>query len=150
MSQFYAKRTFFNWFAGRKAIYPPSPSQISTSNRLFPTYITRTGELHDHILAKEPLLVNFTIMADPQCNKLTQSLFDVLSSSKLYPNDFPVNLINVSAEDLEARDMMLTYGISHLPLVVCLKKQILHSKYVPSDLNRPLNQEVIEWLSTLK
>lgn len=149
MSQVYARRTFFNWFAGRRAIYPPSPSQITTRNRLFPTYITRTGELHDHLLAKEPLLVNFTIMADPQCNKLTQSLFDVLSNQKLYPNDYPVNLINVSADDLEARDMMLTYGVSHLPLVVCLKKQLLHSKYVPGDLNGSLNSEVILWLRSL-
>lgn len=143
------RRTFFSWFAGRRAIYPPTPAQITTRNRLFPTYITRTAELQDHLLGKDPLLVNFTVMADPQCNKLTQSLFDVLSSSKLYPNSYPVSLINISAEDLEAREMMLNYGISHIPLVICLKKQLLHSKYVPSDINQPQNPEVIKWLKSL-
>lgn len=118
------------WF-GRRAIYPPTT--IDTNNRLFPSYIATQGELHDLLLFKEPLILNFTIMADPRANKLTQALYDILGSASIYPLDskkHPCNMVSISSDTDGGREMMLTYGVNKIPSVVSLHKQIPNGRYV--------------------
>ena len=139
---------FFNWGIN-KTIYPPN--NTTTDNRLFPTYVYDRNELHDVILFKEPLLLNFTYQGDKKCNKLTQSLFDILAYKENYPLDSkknPVNLANISCDTPGARDMMLTYGINKVPSILCLHKQIPYDKYVPKDLEAGVNEkELKDWIA---
>lgn len=143
-------RTFlFGFFAkyNKKLIYPPSPSEITTKNRLFPTYIENSTELGTLVLTKEPLLLNFTLPGDENCNKVTGALFDILANSKKYPLDSskPVGLANIACDSAGGRELMLTYAVSKLPSVVLLKKQMVYDRFVPGNLNT-VGDELIEWI----
>lgn len=149
------KQSFFtNYFQkwNKTLIYPPQPEEITTQNRLFPTYIENTGELHNHLLFKEPLILNFTYPGDSNANKLTSKLFDILSNDKQYPldsNKFPVNLVNISCDSAGGRDILLTYGIGVVPSLLLLKKQMPYDKYQPKDLSKGVNEaELLEWIKT--
>ncbi|CAK7896460.1 hypothetical protein CAAN1_04S06920 [[Candida] anglica] len=127
-----ASQMFFTggWF-NQKTIYPPT--DITTQNRLFPTYINSQNELHDLLLFKEPLVLNFTYMADPKSNKLTQALYNILGYKERYPlnsNTNPVNLASISCDTPGGRDLMLTYGVNKVPSLVALHKQIPTARYV--------------------
>lgn len=141
---------FFNWGRNR-TIYPPDV--ITTKNRLYPTYIIRNAEIQDVVLTKAPLLLNFTYQGDKNCNRLTQALFDLLSDAKKYPLDsskYPVELANVACDSPEARELMLTYGVSKVPSVVCLKKQIPIDLYVPGDISSGFNEEHLsDWIKRI-
>lgn len=134
------------WKSG-KTIYPPS--NITTKNRLFPTYVYNQNELHDLLLFKEPLILNFTIMADPKSNKLTQALYDILGNKDQYPlnsNTNPCNLASVAVDSEDGRDLMLTYGVNKIPSLVCLHKQIPVGRYVSptEDINY---EDLKRWIS---
>lgn len=123
-SQFF----FFGGWKNRKIIYPPT--DITTKNRLFPTYVNNQGELHDLLLFKEPLILNFTIMAEERSNKLTLSLFQLLGYKENYPEGSkPCNLASISSDSEDGREMMLTYGVNTLPSLVCLHNQIPVGRY---------------------
>lgn len=142
---------FFNW--SNKTIYPPSPSSITSKNRLFPNYISSQSELQNYLLFKEPLLLNFTIQADPKCNNLTQSMFDILANESKYPLDshkWPVNLLNITCDSLEAKDLMLTYGVNNIPTIVCLKKQIPVGQYEVKDALSIDETDLLNWIKSLK
>lgn len=148
------RRTFFNgWFKNwtpNKVIYPPAPSMITTNNRLYPNYITTTGELQDLILVKHPLILNFTIQGDHNCNKLTSILFDVLSNKDKYPlGDFEVHLANITCDTSDTRDLMLSYGVNKIPSLVKLDKQLPSDSLVPNlDI---INEEVVkDWLRSFR
>lgn len=141
---------FFNW-GMNKTIYPPD--KTTTENRLFPTYVQDRNELHDLVLFKEPLLLNFTYQGDKKCNKLTQALFDILAYKENYPLDSkrnPVNLANLSCDMPGVRDLMLTYGINRVPSVVCLHRQIPVDKYIPRNLEAGVDeQELKNWIQSI-
>lgn len=148
------KRTFFNgWFKNwtqNKVIYPPSPSLITTQNRLYPNYITKASELQDLILIKHPLILNFTVSGDPRCNKLTSILFDVLANKDKYPLDtFEVHLANITCDEPEAKDLMLTYGVNKIPSLVKLEKQLPVDSFVP-NVDSVSEETIQEWLKTFK
>ncbi|CUM65478.1 uncharacterized protein PRCAT00003122001 [Priceomyces carsonii] len=140
--------TFFKGWGGQRIIYPPAPEDITTNNRLYPVYISNRNELHDIILAKEPLILNFTY-ADPKSNRISQSLFDILADKNKYPLDFPVNLANIWADTPGGRELMLTYVVGKIPTLVLLKKQILVDSYVPNSDNFR-EQDLRAWLSQIK
>ncbi|EGV63933.1 hypothetical protein PSN45_003990 [Yamadazyma tenuis] len=147
------KRSFFGFFSGwtsGKTIYPPHPSQFTTQNRIYPNYVTSHNELNDLILVKHPLILNFTVQADPNYNKLTSTLFDILSDKSKYPlGDFEVHLANITCDSLEAKDIMMTYGVNKLPSLVRLEKQLVVDVISP-NLDTVSDQTVIEWLKTFK
>lgn len=150
----FQKRPFFTqlfkqW--NKKLIYPPEPSQITTQNRLFPTYVENAGELHDLLLFKYPLLVNFTYPGEPKANRLTQALFDVLSDLKKYPLDlakFPVGLSNVAVDSEGGRHLMLTYSVGKVPSVLLLSKQMPVDRYVPLNLDGDVEVELSAWIKS--
>lgn len=145
-------RTFFSWFTkyNKKLIYPPSPSQISTKNRLFPTYIESPTELGTLVLTKDPLLLNFTFPGDPECNKVTQALFDTLSDSKRYPLDIlkPVELASIAVDSQGGRELQQTYAVGKIPTVVLLKKQMVADRFVPRSTDR-VGDELQEWIKSI-
>lgn len=137
---------FKSW--GNPIVYPPSPREITTNNRLFETYVSNANELHDLILFKEPLLLNFTY-SDKKINKVTQSLFDILADKLQYPLNFPINLANISADTEGGRELMLTYSVGKIPTLLLLKNQLPGEKYVP-EVDNFYKQDLINWLSTIK
>lgn len=145
-------RTFFGWFTkyNKKLIYPPPPSQISTRNRLFPTYIESPTELGTLVLTKDPLLLNFTFPGDPECNKVTQSLFDILSNSKQYPLDSskPVELANIACDSVGGRELQHTYAVGKIPSIVLLKKQMVADRFIPTSTDR-VGEELKLWIKTI-
>ncbi|ODV66342.1 hypothetical protein HYPBUDRAFT_140547 [Hyphopichia burtonii NRRL Y-1933] len=144
------RRTFFlfNYF-GQKIIYPPDVKNITTENRLFPTYIESNNELHNHLLFKYPLILNFTYPGDKNCNKLTKPLFDVLSDSKKYPSNSPaVGLVNISCDTEGGRDIMSTYAINKVPTLLLLQKQMPTDKFQP-NLDTFKESDLIEWIKSI-
>lgn len=145
-------RCLFNWGANR-TIYPPSPSSITTRNRLYPTYIVRASELQDIVLTKDPLFLNFTYQGDQVCNKLTLALFDKLAYREKCPLDSKapsVELANIACDSLETRDLMLTYAVSEVPTIVCLYHQIPIGRYTPSNLKSGVNNtELDSWIKDM-
>lgn len=138
VNAFQSRRTFFGWFSQNKMIYPPSPSQITTKNRLYPTYIDHTTELGTIVLDKDPLILNFTIPGDKNCNKVTQALFDILSDSKQYPLDVskPVSMASIACDSVGGKELQQRYVVNKIPSLVVLKKQMvdtIHSPSVESD-----------------
>ncbi|OBA23331.1 hypothetical protein METBIDRAFT_29831 [Metschnikowia bicuspidata var. bicuspidata NRRL YB-4993] len=133
-------RTLFGWFTkyNKRLIYPPSPNQITTKNRLFPTYIERPTELGTVLLGKEPLLLNFTFPGDEKCNQVTLTLFDVLSDSKKYPLDESksVALANIACDSPGGRELQQTYAVSKIPTIVLLKKQMEADRFIPTSSKR--------------
>ncbi|KAM9938866.1 hypothetical protein OXX80_001639 [Metschnikowia pulcherrima] len=142
-------RTLFGWLTkyNKKLIYPPSPSQITTKNRLFPTYIETPTELGSVVLGKEPLLLNFTLPGDKECNKVTQALFDVLSDSKKYPLDVskPVALANIACDSPGGRELQHTYAVGKIPTVVVLKKQMVADRFIPSSSSH-VSDELVDFI----
>lgn len=147
----FSQSFFVNYFKqwNKQLIYPPQPTEITTKNRLFPNYIENTGELHNILLFKEPLLLHFTYPGDSKANKLTSSLFNVLSDKALYPldsNKYPVNLVNIACDSAGGRDILMTYGIGTVPSILLLKKQTPVDKYEPKSLEKYSESDLIEWL----
>lgn len=149
-----ARRTFFqgffkNW--SRKSIYPPSSDLITTNNRLYPYYFSSHNDLQDIINIKQSLLLHFTVQADPQYNKSTELLFDILANKDKYPLDsykYPVHLANISCDSFESKDLMLTYGVNKLPTLVRLHKQIPVDIYSPG---KEFNEdELLDWLKKIE
>lgn len=152
-SFFVPARTFlFGFFAkyNKKLIYPPSPNQITTKNRLFPTYIENATELGTLVLTKEPLLLNFTLPGDEKCNKLTGALFDILSDRKKYPLDVSksVGLANISCDSAGGRELLSTYAVGNVPTVVLLKNQMVSDRFTPVHLDR-VGDELTEWIKSI-
>lgn len=146
-------RTFLFGFLSlfqKKLIYPPNPNQITTRNRLFPTYIESPTELGTLVLTKEPLLLNFTFPGDPKCNQLTQALFDILSDSSRYPLpvDKPVALANIACDGPGGKDLQQQYVVNKIPTVVLLKKQMLEDRFVPSQ-NGPVSDQLALWIKNI-
>lgn len=148
-NRFFFTQLFQQW--NKQVIYPPEPSQISTQNRLFPTYVENAAELHNLLLFKHPLLVNFTYPGEKRANRLTQALFDVLSDLKKYPldsNKFPVGLANVAVDSEGGRDLLLTYSVGKAPSVLLLSKQMPVDRYVPLNLDGDVDVELAAWIKT--
>lgn len=147
-----SSRTFFGWFSAynKKLIYPPTPNQITTKNRLFPTYIESPTELGTLLLTKDPLLLNFTFPGDPECNKVTQSLFDILGDSKRYPLDITklVELANIACDSAGGRELQHTYAVGKIPSIVLLKKQMVADRFVPTSTTNVAN-ELTEWIKSI-
>lgn len=147
-----SSRLFFSWFTkyNKKLIYPPSPSQTTTKNRLFPTYIETPTELGSLLLTKDPLLLNFTFPGDPECNKLTQALFDTLSDSKLYPLEIlkPVELASIAVDSAGGRELQQTYAVGKIPTVVLLKKQMVEDRFVPTSTDK-VGDELRAWIKSI-
>lgn len=128
------KRSLFGWFAQNKMIYPPSPGQITTKNRLYPTYIDHASELDNIILDKDPLILNFTIPGDQKCNEVTQALFDLLGDSQKYPfgRAKPVSMASVACDSTGGKELQIRFAVSSIPSLVVLKKQMVMATHVPS------------------
>lgn len=146
LSHRYLFNGFFGGFFSRKAIYPPE--NISTQNRLYPTYISTSSELHDILLFREPLILNFTYMSDPRCNKLTQAVYDVLANKDQYPLDKPVALASIQSDTEGGRELMLTYGVNKVPSLVALHKQMPQGRYLwkGDEVNKA---ELSAWIKTV-
>lgn len=142
-------RTFFSWLTryNRKLIYPPSPSQITTQNRLFPAYFENPTELGTILLTKDPLLLNFTIPGDERCNKVTQALYDILSDSKLYPlpTSKSVAMASIACDSPGGRELQHTYAVGNIPSIVLLKKQMVEDRFVPRSTDR-VRDELTEFI----
>lgn len=128
------KRGLFGWLSQNKMIYPPSPGQITTKNRLYPTYIDHASELDNIILDKDPLILNFTIPGDVKCNEVTQALFDMLGDSRKYPfgTSKPVSLASVACDSAGGKELQSRFVVSSIPTLVVLKKQMVVDTHVPS------------------
>lgn len=149
--QLQQRRTFFllfkNW-TNKKSVYPPAPSLFTTKNRIYENYIETNSELSNLILVKQPLILNFTVQADPTYNELTSSLFNVLSDKSKYPlGDYEVHLANITCDAPESKDLMLKYGVGKLPTLVRLEHQLVIDSLSPTDFSE---QRVINWLKTFK
>lgn len=131
---FHSKRTLFGWIFQNKMIYPPNPSQITTKNRLYPTYIDHATELGNIVLDKDPLILNFTIPGDKNCNKVTQALYDILSDSKQYPLDVskPMSMASIACDSIGGKELQQRYVVNKIPTLVVLKKQMVDSSHSPS------------------
>lgn len=94
--------------------------------------------------------MHFTYPGDAKANKLTSSLFNILSDKALYPLDStksPVNLVNIACDSAGGKDILLTYGVSSVPSILLLKKQTPVDKYVPKSLEDKFDEaDLIEWL----
>lgn len=105
------KRTFFGWFSKRRILYPERETGVYNTTRVFFQLVKNgDGELHDYLLSagKVPILLNFTYRGDPDCNKLTGPLYDLLNhkiKKKVY-------LVDVECDEPANRDLMVTYGVS--------------------------------------
>lgn len=145
-------RSLFGWFSqyNKKLIYPPPPDQISTRNRLFPTYIESSTELGSLLLTKDPLLLNFTFPGDRECNKVTQALFDVLSDANRYPLDISksVELANIACDSPGGRELQHTYAVGKIPSVVLLKKQMVADRFVARNTER-VGEELTQWIRSI-
>lgn len=147
-----SSRTFFSWFTkyNKKLIYPPNPSQITTKNRLYPTYIEHSTELGTLLLGHEPLLLNFTLQGDAECNKVTGALFDILSDKSKYPLDIskPVSLANITCDSQGGKELQQTYAVGKIPTIVLLKKQMVEDRFIPSS---PLkaSEELTQWIKSI-
>lgn len=145
-------RLLFSWFNkyNKKLIYPPNPNQITTKNRLYPTYIEHSTELGTLLLGHEPLLLNFTLQGDPECNKVTGALFDILSDKSKYPLDVskPVSLANITCDSSGGRELQQTYAVSKIPTVVLLKKQMLVDRFIPTSPLK-VSEELTEWIKSI-
>lgn len=101
------------------------------------------------MLTKEPLLLNFTMPGDANCNKLTQSLFDVLSDKAKYPLsvDKLVLLANIACDGPGGRELQQNYGVSKIPTIVLLKKQMVADRFVPKDVAS--EADLSEWIKSI-
>ncbi|WPK24580.1 hypothetical protein PUMCH_001859 [Australozyma saopauloensis] len=144
------KRTIFGWLSQNKMIYPPSPSQISTKNRLFPTYIDHPTELGTIVLDKDPLILNFTIPGDKKCNEVTQALYDILGDSKRYPFDGakPVSMASIACDSPGGKELQLQYVVNNIPTLVLLKKQMVMDSYVPKP-GPDVHKEVMKFVKSI-
>lgn len=150
--QLIQKRTFFGFLKkwSGKTIYPPTPSQITTNNRIYPNYLNTRNELNDLILIKQPLILNFTVQANAKYNNLTSALFEVLSKKEKYPlGDYQVHLANITCDSFEAKDIMMSFGVNKIPSLVRLEKQLVVDVISP-DLNTVSEETIKDWLKTFK
>ena len=153
-SLFLRRSLFTGWFQAwqtQRMVYPPSPQEFTTKNRIFESYITHASELQDYVLFKQPTLLNFTY-AEPKSNKVTQALFDILSDLSKYPNkpSTEINLINIMADTEGGRELMMSYAVgSKIPAILLLKKQLVMDKYVP-NVESFQEQDLIEWIKTIE
>lgn len=146
-------RTFLFGFLSlfqKKLIYPPNPNQITTKNRLFPTYIENATELGTLVLTKEPLLLNFTFPGDPKCNKVTGLLFDILSDRSKYPLPVEklVSLANIACDGPGGKELQQTYAVGKIPTIVLLKKQMLVDLFVPLQSGN-VSEELSQWIKNI-
>lgn len=146
-------RTFFSgWFKAfktQKLIYPPRPNDIQTNNRIFENWIEHEQEIHSYTLFKQPTILNFTY-ADEPCNRISQSLFDILSQKGKFPNgDQQINLVNILSDGPGGRELMINYGISQIPTLLLLEKQMVQDRYKP-NVNNFSEQGLIDWIKTIK
>lgn len=149
------RRSFFSgWFLAwqtQRLVYPPSPLQFTTRNRIFENYINHASELQDYVLFKQPTLLNFTY-PDTKCNRVTQALFDILSDENKYPNKptTEINLVNIMADTEGGRELMMRYAVgSKIPAVLLLKKQLVQDKFVP-NVDDFQEQSLIDWIKTIE
>ncbi|KAK6199202.1 uncharacterized protein RJT21DRAFT_114997 [Scheffersomyces amazonensis] len=146
------KRSFFlnfKWFTSQRLIYPPKPQEFTTDNRIIENYVTNDEELSNIILINQPIVLNFTY-ATEECNKVTQSLFDILSNREKYPlKDKQIYLVNILADEAGGRELLLKYVVGDkIPALLLLKKQIPIDRYVP-ELKTFSEQDLIEWIKTI-
>ncbi|KAK6462441.1 hypothetical protein DFJ63DRAFT_313577 [Scheffersomyces coipomensis] len=154
-NQLIFKRSFFfnfKWFQTQKLIYPPKPSEFTTNNRIIENYVNNESELSNLILINQPILLNFTY-ATPECNKVTQSLFDILSNKDKFPhknnNDKQFYLINILVDEQGGRDLLMKYVVgSKVPTIILINMQTPVDKYSP-DLKTFSEQDLIEWIKTI-
>lgn len=146
-------RTLFSgWFRAfqtQKLIYPPKPSEFTTNNRIFENWIQHEQEIHNYTLFKQPTILNFTY-ADQRCNRISQSLFDILSQKDKFPNgDQQINLVNILSDGAGGQELMINYGIYQIPTLLLLKKQMVQDRYLP-DADNFKEQDLVEWIKSIK
>lgn len=86
---------------------------------------------------------------DEKCNKVTQSLFDILSDKSKYPLAIErlVSLANIACDGPGGRELQQTYAVSKIPTVVLLKKQMVADRFIPADVGRS-EEELTEWIKS--
>ncbi|CEP61694.1 uncharacterized protein LALA0_S03e08746g [Lachancea lanzarotensis] len=138
-----------SWFS--KIIYPFSkpnqsitdsykPSSANGNQAFLP--IRSDNELEDTLRAnnRTPLILNFTVRGNAQCNELTGALNRIV----LLETDKKVNIADVETDYMEVRNSMLRYGVKHVPTLVAVRKTFLVDSYV-EDNGKPVN-----WLDLKK
>lgn len=144
-------RSFFGgWLRAwrtQRLVYPPSPNEITTSNRILPSWVTSYPELLTYTRFKEPTLLNFSL-PDERSNQFTLSLWNILANRDQYPNGTEqINCVNIMADGSDANEMMLQYGVGKLPQVVLLKKQMPVDRFIPQEGYNP--DQLKQWISTI-
>ncbi|KAG7663446.1 uncharacterized protein J8A68_002993 [[Candida] subhashii] len=143
-------KSWTNAAQSQRLIYPPPASQFTTKNRIIDTYITQSQEIYPYLSVKQPLLLHFTY-ATPRHNKITQSLFDILSNKHNYPDGAEeVYLVNILCDTEGGRELMMEYVVGPtLPCIVALKNQLVYDKFVIRDIKNFNEDELVEWLRNL-
>ncbi|KAI5966847.1 uncharacterized protein KGF55_000256 [Candida pseudojiufengensis] len=131
----------------QRLIYPPSPTQFTTNNRIIDVWVDQKQDLYNYINVKPPLLLNFTT-ATPENNKITQELFDLLVDKSKYPGKEPVYLVNILADSQGGRELMLEYVVNKIPTIVVLKHQLFVGSYSPNVKNFH-EQDLIDFLKDI-
>ncbi|KAI5950923.1 hypothetical protein KGF54_003997 [Candida jiufengensis] len=133
----------------QRLIYPPSPTQFTTNNRIIDVWIDQKQDLYNYINVKPPLLLNFTT-ATPKTNKITQSLFEILSDKSKYPlGKEPVYMVNILADSQGGRELMMDYVVGNkIPTILVLKHQLPVGRYSP-DLENCNEQDLIDFIKTI-
>lgn len=146
------QRGFFGWLSQNKMIYPPNPYQISTRNRLYPTYFEHATELGTIILDKDPLILNFTIPGDKECNRVTQALYDMLSDSNRYPFDASksVSMASIACDSAGGKELQHQYAVSSIPTLVLLQKQMVMKSHVPkSGSTQKVEDDIFSFIKSI-
>ncbi|SCU97844.1 LAFA_0G13674g1_1 [Lachancea sp. 'fantastica'] len=127
-----------SWFS--KIIYPFSKPDQSITDSYKPSSangnqcflpIRSDAELEDTLRAnnRAPLILNFTVRGNAQCNQLTGALNRIV----LLETDKKVNIADVETDYMEVRDSMLRYGVKHVPTLVAVRKTFLVDSYVENS-----------------
>lgn len=152
MRGLHQNRDLFGWLSRNKMIYPPSPSQISTKNRLFPTYIEYPTELGAIILDKDPLILNFTFPGDRECNKVTQALYDILGNLQYYPHDVskPIGMASIACDSAGGKELQSKYIVNKIPSLILLEKQMMTNKHIPLwGSDETLRKDLLDFIKSI-
>lgn len=116
------------------------PADQKGPNRIF-LPIRYKEELHPVLIQKLPLLLNFTVRGNEQCNKLTGALQRIVSLE----TDKRVNMVDIEADEPGTLDLLTEYRVTEIPTVVLLRKQLIVDHYTVPDLMKNTSSEV-DWI----
>ncbi|GME85822.1 unnamed protein product [[Candida] boidinii] len=121
-------------------LYPPSQGSTPTGNRIF-IAIREKSELQPLLITKQPLLLNFVNRGETSSNKLTGALQRIVSLE----TDKLVNMVDIEADEIGNRDLLIDYQVNKIPTIVALKNQLPRGSYCDEALIENPESQDVKW-----